>query len=99
MSIERVKEMESLYQDVATQFEEFQYQLEQFKTTYNDYLKLRSYYESEAWFEDYQLYEDNLIPADQTCAILAEDTIYNLMVDERQLSIDLLDTASSMLKS
>lgn len=99
MSLERIKEMESIYHDVNARFVDFQDQLANFKENYLEYLKLRDYYQSEAWFEDYQLYEKDLIPGNQTCAILSEDAIYNLMADNHQLSLDLLDMASKMLKT
>lgn len=99
MSLERIKEMEAMYNDVSEKFMDFQNQLAIFKEKYHDYLKLRNYYQSEAWFEDYHMYEEGLIPQDQTCAILAEDTIYHLMTDAYQLSLELLDMARNMLKN
>lgn len=62
-----------------------------------DFQELISYYNSSVWRDDVEAYDQGTIPSDVRCGVLSEDAIYNLMVEQHSLAIQLIKTAANIL--
>lgn len=56
------------------------------------------YLGSEAWFEDRDADAAGALDADARAGILSEDLGYNLIVDTRELALQMLELAAKMLR-
>ena len=57
--------------------------------------QLFEYYGSEEWYEDRELE----LPPDVRAGVLSEDLIYDAIMDTRDLSFRMLETATEILKN
>ena len=59
---------------------------------------LNNYYGSDEWYQD--INDDNLglLPKNIKKGILSEDAIYNLLMDNKEIAIEMLELATNILK-
>ncbi len=57
-----------------------------------DFLKLKEYYQSEQWIEDYESSNKGEFPPIK-CGVLSQDEVYNALSRWRELSIKLMKLA------
>ncbi|MBG9982538.1 DUF4298 domain-containing protein [Aerococcaceae bacterium DSM 111020] len=63
-----------------------------------DYRSLVAYYGSEVYRQGMELSETTNALQDINCGVLSEHAVFNLMIEYRELSIKLLQTATTMLQ-
>ena len=65
----------------------------------SDIKSLNNYYGSNEWYQDVN--DDNLglLPKDLNKGILSEDAIYNLLISNKEVAIELLEVATNILKN
>lgn len=60
--------------------------------------ELDRYYGSKKWRQHLDAFENGDLPEATRCGVLSEDGIYNLLLKNRELAIEMLETATEMLK-
>lgn len=97
--VDRIKEMES-HLDVYTQaVEDARKAMELLKEYQERYVKLRNYYGSEVYHEDVDASNQGKLPEDLPCGVLGEDYVYDLMGDHRELALEMIELAGTMLRN
>ncbi|MDO5027718.1 MAG: DUF4298 domain-containing protein [Bacillota bacterium] len=99
MNVEKIKEMEEIldrHQDLINQLDQLLFVYEQGQ---EDYDKLRDYYFSQEYLDDFEEIDKNGIPAGLKCGVLSEDGIYNLIGENFHLAISMLELATKILKN
>ncbi len=76
--IERIKEMERLYDEACEVVSAYSVAFERFLDIQDAIMKLEEYYESD-WADDFEADEAGELPHDLKRGILTEDAIYDLL--------------------
>ena len=50
------------------------------------------------WIKDYEDYEAGKIPKDLPCGVLSEDAVYDLLTENRDLSLEMLELAKDRIR-
>lgn len=96
--IERIKQMEEYLNQSARAVSGLSEALEAYEAIQKSYRKLSDYYGSVRWMEDYEADEAGLLPPDLNRGVLSEDTVYNLIIDNRSLMVRMLKLAADALE-
>lgn len=96
--IERIEKMESLLDKCAAVVCEFSDALEKFEAIQEMIGKLSRYYGSAEWFSDFDDSNSGKLPDGIKCGVLSEDSIYDLLAENRALAIEMLEVATKILK-
>lgn len=97
--LNRIQAMERAMTQYSQALQQAQQAMADLQRAQRDYLQLRDYYGDPIYMEDLNYSNSSDFPADQPAGVLSEDGLYNLFDDHRQLALDLLDTASEMLRN
>ena len=83
-AIERIREMEKLFDIVNIALSKMPALLFKNRSLKSAVLLLSEYYESGLWLRDYELDEAGLIPAELKRGVLSQDGLYNILseIDE-----------------
>ncbi len=93
--VERIKNMESKYDDVKPKIEAFRQSLENMKKAYDDMKILSDYYSGE-WKKDYEADEQGKIPKDLKRGVLGQDTLYDLFTDYSEIADEMKNLAEKI---
>ena len=93
--IERIKDMEDILDRANFLIEN---EPEEVKSYLSEIDRLKAYYESQAWKDDFALDEAGKLPADLKRGVLSEDGIYDMLENLRDLKIDFYGGMMSDLK-
>ena len=93
-----ITEMENILNEYDDKINKMQELLDFFNNNMENYNKLIEYYYSEKRNQDLIDDEKNLIPQDLKRGVLSEDGIYNMLTSHDSLAIEMLETATKMLK-
>ena len=83
--IDRIKKMEEYYDEINPVLNKLNEDIEKYLKLESKYQKLVDYYTSSLWMKDYEDDENNKLPKDLKRGVLAEDTIYNLIGEHKEL--------------
>ena len=97
--IERIKEMEACLDASEKAIQGLSKALELFESVQPQFRKLCDYYSSDQWVEDYEDDENGKLPADLKRGVLSQDTVYDLITENRELLVQMLKIAASTLES
>ncbi|MBP1555499.1 MAG: DUF4298 domain-containing protein [Oscillospiraceae bacterium] len=95
---DRVSSMEKIMDEMQTGVSELRTALDRFSDGQKRYGRLIDYYGSTQWLKDYEADEAGKLPADLKRGVLSEDGMYDLILEYKELLIDLLATAENGLK-
>lgn len=87
----QLQNMEAALERFQPQLETLQEALQAFQEQYGDYRALRDFYGSETWLE----LHEKAAPG-ETCGVLSQDRLYELIEDHDRLLGDLLELARIM---
>ena len=96
---DRVSSMEKIMDEMQTGVSELRTALDRFSDGQKRYGRLIDYYGSTQWLKDYEADEAGKLPADLKRGVLSEDGMYDLILEYKELLIDLLATAEKGLKN
>ncbi|MBR4827345.1 MAG: DUF4298 domain-containing protein [Oscillospiraceae bacterium] len=96
---DRVSSMEKIMDEMQTGVSELRTALDRFSDGQKRYGRLIDYYGSTQWLKDYEADEAGKLPADLKRGVLSEDGMYDLILEYKELLIDLLATAENGLKN
>ena len=94
-SIKRISEMEKILDECRETLTELEQALDHLQELQDGMGQLFEYYGSEEWYEDRELE----LPPDVRAGVLSEDLIYDAIMDTRDLSFRMLETATEILKN
>ena len=93
--IKRISEMEKILDECRETLTELEQALDHLQELQDGMGQLFEYYGSEEWYEDRELE----LPSDVRAGVLSEDLIYDAIMDTRDLSFRMLETATEILKN
>lgn len=96
--IDRIKEMEKIYDKTSKRVKELEKALEAFKKDEKDLYKLSKYYGSKAWLDDYDAYEAGKVPKSVKAGVLSQDLVYDLLVDYHDLVTEMSKLVNKALE-
>ncbi|MBR5980052.1 MAG: DUF4298 domain-containing protein [Oscillospiraceae bacterium] len=97
--IDRVASMEKIMEEMQTGVSELRTVLDRFSDGQKRYGRLIDYYGSSQWMNDYEADEAGKLPADLKRGVLSEDGMYDLILEYKELLMDLLTAAETGLKT
>lgn len=97
-NIERITTMEKRLNDYNYALSRLEDSLNQFEMKQADLEELREYYGSETWYADRESDDEGKLPPTLARGVLAEDLIYNALIDNHSISIKLLEVATKIIK-
>ena len=83
--IERIKQMEELFDESIDGIKEFEKSLKKFKSIQKKIDILEDYYFSKTWRKDYEDDEEGKINSDIKRGVLSQDGIYNMLIENDEL--------------
>lgn len=83
--IDRINEMEKNLDVSAEAISALAAALEKYEKAQLEWKKLSDYYGSTQWMRDYEADEAGKLPKDLKRGVLSEDTVYDLIIDNRDL--------------
>ena len=97
--IERIQEMERCLDVSEKAIRELSEALSKYEETWSQYRKLTSYYGGDLWMQDYEDDEAGKLPQDLKRGVLSEDTVYDLITENRELMVRMLRLVTAVLGS
>ena len=96
--VERIKKMEDIL-DRGTDFlNKMGKMLEDYKELQKDIVLLDKYYGSEDWYKDREDYDNKIIDNKVKAGVLAEDLVYDLLINNHEIAISMLELGTSIMK-
>jgi hypothetical protein len=96
--IERIKQMETILDEAAEALEDLSKALERYESLQADMTELSDYYGSAEWRQDLAADEAGELPSDLRRGVLSEDGIYDLLMEDREMTLRLLQAAVAALE-
>ena len=96
--IVRIQEMERLLDEATAAVGQMEEALERYEAAQEAVERLAGYLDSEDWRRDFADDEKGLLPQDLKRGVLSEDGIWNLLEDNRELSLRMKDLSDKLLK-
>lgn len=97
--IERINKYENILNKGIKITNKFGKILQEYNDIQKEIKTLSNYYGSDNWYQDIADYDMKLLPKDIKAGILSEDAIYDLLTNNRTLSIKMLEIATDILKN
>lgn len=85
--IERITKMEECLEVSAEAVKKLSEALEAYETALREKNRLFDYYGSVQWMRDYEADEAGKLPKDLKRGVLSEDTVYDLILEDRDLAV------------
>ena len=95
-AVERVTEMEKCFDNAVNVLTALRTALDSYVQCMDNIDKLRKYYSSNEWKEDYQADEKGAFPSELKRGVLSEDGIWNMLEEISELSEEMKNTAEKM---
>lgn len=96
--IERIKQMELRLDRASSAVMELSAALEKYNEAQDDINQLDAYYTSDEWKQDFAADEAGELPPSLRRGVLSEDAIWNVLSDNRELTVRLLEAVTAILK-
>lgn len=94
-NVTRINEMEAILDECRQSIDELQEALDKIEQLRGKMGRLFSYYGSAAWYEDRELE----LPPDVKAGVLSEDLVYDVIMDTRDASFQMLELGTDILKN
>ena len=96
--IERIKKMEECLDASASAVKKLSAALDEYEAVQKQFRKLSDYYGSSRWMKDFEADEAGKLPKDLKRGVLSEDAVYDLIIENRELVVRMMKTASRELE-
>lgn len=88
--IERIKQMEKSLEESSKAIKKMLLALDEYEAAQGALKKICDYYSSANWIKDYEADEEGKLPKSLKRGVLAQDTIYDLLQDNHEITTRLL---------
>lgn len=95
--LDRIKDNEEALNKSIKAIEEFKEALDKYKVAQEEIKKVFKYLGSKEWFRDYDDVQYGKV--DIKAGILSEDAAYDMLEENKELAIEMLEAATSILKN
>lgn len=89
--IERINEMEQLFDEVSAAVKELSEAFEKYQSVLPGLEKLTEYFESEQWQADFEDDSMGRLPKDLKRGVLSEDGVYDLLTENAELMSEIAE--------
>ena len=96
--IERIEQMERCLDDSRNAIDRLEEAMNAYESVLGDYQKLCAYYGSEQWMKDFAADEAGKLPADLKRGILSEDAVYDLLAENKELTVRMLKAVQANIE-
>ena len=96
--IERIEKMEAIPDESVEITRDVAEVLERFSAIQDKINELSRYYGSAEWFSDFDDSNSGKLHGGIKCGVLSEDSIYDILAENRALAIEMLEVATKILK-
>lgn len=97
--IERINKYEYILNNSNQIIKNLEKTINDLNNIQSDIKSLNDYYGSNEWYKDIDDDKLGLLPKDINKGILSEDAIYNLLMNNKEIAIDMLEVATNILKN
>ena len=97
--IDRIAKMENNLDVSAEAIEELSAALDKFEAAQKAWKQLSDYYGSTQWMRDFEADEAGKLPKDLKRGVLSEDTVYDLIIDNRDLVVRMAKLVASAIEN
>ncbi len=97
--IERITEMETYLDASAEAVRKMSEALEEYENVQRKLQKLEDYYGSVQWMKDYEADEAGKLPKDLKRGVLSEDAVYDLLDENRELTVRMLSLITNEIQN
>lgn len=97
--IERINKYEYILNNSNQIIKNLEKTINDLNNIQSDIKSLNDYYGSSEWYQDIDDDKLGLLPKDINKGILSEDAIYNLLMNNKEIAIDMLEVATNILKN
>ena len=96
--VERIRQMELRLDRASSAVMELSASLEKYNEAQDDIAQLSAYYSSDEWKQDFAADEAGELPPSLRRGVLSEDAVWNLLTDNKELTVRLLETVTAILR-
>jgi hypothetical protein len=96
--VERIQQMELRLDRASSVVMELSAALEKYNGVQDDISQLTEYYSSDEWKQDFAADEAGELPPSLRHGVLSEDALWNLLTDNKELTVRMLETVTAILK-
>lgn len=96
--IDRIAKMENNLDVSAEAIEELSAALDKFEAAQKAWKQLSDYYGSTQWMRDFEADEAGKLPKDLKRGVLSEDTVYDLIIESRELTARMAKLVSNAIE-
>ncbi len=97
--VENIKQMEQILDEHSKCIEDLQKALGKFDKSQKEFDKLKEYYGSEQFMQDYEDSNEDKLPDDLKCGVLSEDAVFDLIGDNFHTAVEMLEIATEIIKN
>lgn len=97
--VERITKMEKNLEISSEAISELSAALEKYAAAQKAWKELSDYYGSVRWMNDYEADEAGKLPADLKRGVLSEDTVYDLIIENREIVMNMLELARLSIRN
>ena len=97
--IERIAKMEEYLDASAQAVRELSEALDRYEAVQGQLKKLGDYYASPRWLKDFEDDEAGKLPPELKRGVLSEDAVFDLLADNRELTLRMLGHITRVLKN
>ncbi len=87
--IERISKMEEYLDETRAAVDALQQALEAYTAVRKKLVRLETYYTGTQWMKDFEAWEARKLPSGLKCGVLSEDAVYDLLTDDRELTLQM----------
>ena len=94
--MDRIRRMEQYLDHSNAAIQNLNTALDSYVAAQNHIHALAGYYDGGAWREDYEADEAGMLPADLKRGVLSQDSLYDLLSDNRELLIRMTEVVKAL---
>ncbi len=96
--VKRISQMETYLQEASEVLGCLVAPLAQYVAVQDKIKALSQYLGYETWYEDRAAYDAGALPQGLACGVLTEDAIFDLLIDNRQVALQMLEVATRVFR-
>ena len=96
--VERITKMEGYLDEARAAADALDQALEAYAAVRKKIVRLEAYYTGRQWMNDFEDWEARKLPEGLKCGVLSEDAVYDLLTDDRGLTLRMSELVRGYLE-